>query len=226
MNTKDSYDQYQVFVQKNFPNSHYLTKSEPITKRFFNLVHGRTIFLDVILRNYSLSSNQANFVEIFNFNLTRLLYTIPTNDDYIINYNFRSLIESLIKLIYFGIAFRDKQNFNESYRNLKNELKSTEFYNIAKNECDQLFNYYSMFSEELHQKKGVSGYSKSFLEEIMSSPPSRSLETRISQLEKVVIFLENIIIDLPTVSLKDLSGPDRFLLNNELGQRWFNKYFN
>lgn len=225
MKAKDSYLQYQAFVNKNFPNSYYRNVPDSITERFFMLVHGRNIYLDVVLRNFPLNSNQSQFIEIFNFNLNRLLYTIPTNDDYIINYNFRSLIESLINIVYFGKAAPDDKNYNESYRNLKKKLKETEYYSTVKNDCDQLFNFYSVFSEELHQKKGVSDYSKSFLEDIMSLPSKTSLIKRISQLEKIINFLEKVIFSFSSVKLQNLSGPDRFLLRNELGRRWFDKYF-
>ncbi|MDF2084640.1 hypothetical protein [Bacillus pseudomycoides] len=225
MRQEESFQHYNTFIQKNFPQSFFLKQPEQSARRFFSLVHGRVIFFDVILRNFQLDQNKLQFLNVLNFNLVRLLYSVPTNDDYIINFNFRTLIESVLKSLYFGLVFPENNNYNVQYRNLKDDLKASSIYSKYKDECDQMFNYYSEYSEELHQKKGVSVYPNSFLQDIMVNPPTISLEKRNAQIARMINFSETIILDFPEVNLQELSGPDRYLLQNELGSKWFNSRF-
>ena len=188
---------YIEFLKKNFPSLNL--DNEKILEKIHLKICENNIMSDFFLANILnvYPNAKSEYIKIYKLQMNRILIYIGINDQNVLNFCFRSFIESILKLIYslqnnYEIEKINKTSFRFLGDSLKDDKKS--LYPNMKNDISKLLSYYGQYSNDIHGKNINVQNEIEYMQLILSSNNSINYNKIYTDLNNIIKIYELILI--------------------------------
>lgn len=225
MNNQTEYQHYLSFIRDNFPQSAFLKTEEGLVRKLFTCIHNSLIISEIFSSIRSLNSVCIHLLADQKLIYLKTLYTLPTNDDFQFYSIMRANVENLLRILL--SAFKPEITYQEiketSFSKLNELLDMTYLNQKYKVELSDLYSYFGTFSKNIHR---ISSEQNTilFLKEMMNKTlEAKSLETKITSLEKIKNILIYVFLDIYKLKSGSFDTPQLSRLHSILGEAEYAK---
>jgi hypothetical protein len=225
MTEEKEYQNYLSFIQENYPQSAYLKSEEILVRKLFFSIHNSINITDVFSSIKSLHATCIQLLSDQKLIYLKVLYTIPTNDDFQFYSIMRANVENLLRILLY--AFKPDMSYRKikdtSFSTINELLDATYLNEKYKVELSEMYSYFGTFSKNIHKISNVAN-SILYLKEMMKQTiTAKSLITKITSLEKIENILINVFLDIYKIKSSSLDTPQLSKLHSILGEEKYGK---
>lgn len=190
-------DTYIAFLKENFPNMPL--NNEEILKKVHLKICENNIMSDFFLSNALNKYPHAKleYINIYKLQVNKILIYVGINDQNILNFCFRSFIESILKFVYSLQNDYELQKINKTgFRFLGESLKKDEkaLYRGMKDDISKLLSYYGQYSNDIHGKNIDIKNEIEYMKSILSSKNNIDYNKLYKDLDRIIELYELILI--------------------------------
>lgn len=225
MSNQTEYQHYISFIRENFPQSAYLKSEEGLARKLFTSIHNSLVISEIFSGIRSLNSVCIHLLADQKLIYLKTLYTLPMNDDFQFYSIMRANVENILRILL--IAFKPEITYQEiketSFSKLNELLDMTYLNRKYKVELSELYSYFGTFSKNIHR---ISSDQNTilFLKEMMTKTlEAKSLETKITSIEKIKTILIYVFIDIYKLKSGSFDTAQLSRLHSVLGESEYEK---
>ncbi|MDA2595559.1 hypothetical protein PDQ40_07795 [Bacillus cereus group sp. Bc061] len=225
MNKQIEYQNYFAFIKESYPQSAFLKSDEGLVKKLFLNIHDSLIISEIFSGIKSLNPICAQLLADQKLIYLKILYVLPTNDDFQFYSIMRANVENLLRILL--SAFKPEMTYHEikgtSFSTLNSLLDATYLNHKYKVELSELYSYFGTFSRNIHK---ISNEQNTilYLKEMMSRALNiKSLQGKITSLEKIKVILINVFLDIYKIKSDSLDTPQLVRIHSILGDEEYEK---
>lgn len=220
MDKQNGYQHYLSFIHENYPQSAFLRSEEGLVKKLFFSIHDSLIISEIFSNIKSLNSICTHLLLDQKLIYLKTLYILPTNDDFQFYSIMRANVENLLRILL--SAFKPEMSYQAlketSFSILNSLLDATYLNQKHKVELSDLYSYFGTFSKNIHK---ISNEQNTilYLKEMMSRTLiAKSVETKITSLEKIKTILINVFLDIYKLKSDSFDTSQLSRLHSILGE--------
>lgn len=211
---------YFDFCSDNFPNSYWNSDIKRNKKIDFFININKSIELLMLIKGINLiSDNSKDLMSDCENYLKRVLYCAPINDKMIYSSVMRGLSESLLRTVYSSIFPEETCNKIRSiqYRSLNDEIRGHPILStIMSTEVNKILNFYGIYSNDIHNKKGSNSNNIRFLSDILTSQSGINPDKLSSDSQSILEFCQKVLFFAFNITDKTLSHTEKSKLEEIL----------
>ncbi|WJE62696.1 hypothetical protein QRE63_18815 [Bacillus mycoides] len=219
------YQNYVSFIKENYPKSGFLQAEQGLTRKLFISIHDPLIISEIFLSIKSLNLTCTQLLGDQKLICLKALYVLPTNDDFQFYSIMRANVENLLRILL--SAFKPEMTYQEiketGFSTINTLLDTTYVSKKFKGELSDLYSYFGAFSKSIH-KVSEEKNTIFYLKEMMSKTPvAKSIESKITSLEKIKGILINVFLDIYKLKSDAFDTPQLVRLHSILGDEEYEK---
>lgn len=155
------------------------------------------------------------FLEVYAYYFNRILLAVAVNDQQLISYNIRSMLEQLMKFIYSTqYSLPIKTIRDTSFRHLKEDLMNS---SIKHETVDKIVSYYGAYSKMIHDKDSTN-INIEYLEDVISSKHKELIKLP-DILKNILDIFYEIMEQAVDIDKKILATGEKIMLRHNLNQK-------
>ena len=220
MNKQTEYQHYLSFIRENYPQSTFLKSEEGLVKKLFISIHDSLIISEIFSSIKSINPICTYLLADQKLIYLKTLYILPTNDDFQFYSIMRANVENLLRILL--SAFKPEMPYQTiketSFSTLNTLLDATYLNQKYKVELSDLYSYFGTFSKNIHKISNEQN-TVLYLKEMMSKAlVAKSLETKITSLEKIKAILIKVFLDIYKLKSNTFDTSQLSRLHSILGE--------
>lgn len=217
------YNAYLDFLQQYFPDSAFLKFSEGDIKGIFNTINQTSVYIDAVHNSNALTEEKKKLLIDLRVMLVKVLYTLPSNDEFQYNAIMRAVVENILRLF---LSTTDNFTYSSlkkiGFSSAQKSLKDSALYSSYKSDIDITFSYFGKFSKDIHSL-GFNTNTILYLVHMRTTKYENNLNNKISIFSKI----QNIILYSLTPALEikseSLDSGNLVKIHTMLGDRKYQK---
>jgi hypothetical protein len=225
MNKQTEYQNYLSFIKEHYPQSSFLKSEQGLVRKLFITIHDSLSISELFSNIKDINPVCARLLLDQKLIYLKILYIIPINDDFQFYSIMRANVENLLRILL--SKFKPEMTYQEiketSFSTLNELLDATYLNQKYKVELSDLYSYFGTFSKNIHRISSEPN-TMSYLKEMMSGIITfKSLETKITSLEKIKTILIYVFLDIHRVKSSSFDTPQLSRLHSILGEMEYAK---
>ncbi|BCD00039.1 hypothetical protein BC30048_2941 [Bacillus cereus] len=225
MNKQIEYQNYFSFIQETYPRSAFLKSDKGLVKKLFLNIHDSLIISEIFSGIKNLNAICTQLLADQKLIYLKTLYILPTNDDFQFYSIMRANVENLLRILL--SAFKPEMTYQEikgtKFSTINALLDATYLNHKYKVELSDLYSYFGTFSKNIHK---ISNEQSTilYLKEMMSSTINvKSLQSKITSLEKIKVILINVFLDIYKIKSDSFDTSQLVRIHSILGDEEYEK---
>ncbi|MFJ8099431.1 hypothetical protein [Lysinibacillus sp. NPDC096212] len=219
-----NFSKYSTFINEYFPNSG--VSGSPYLIKIYEIVNRNIHFMKLIKKiDSDLHPERQRLYDDFHLLSLRMLYHLPSNDEFINNIIVRATSENILRIVLSFIDEKCTDIISLSYSSIMDSLAKKGFSQRYPDLHKKLSNYFGNYSKDVHGQNLTKLSEKEYLVSIREENNEKHLSKLYSVYDKISLTFIPCILSEMDVKKKTIPTGILSEMLNLVGEEVYYKYF-